>query len=353
MPSRHVYVRHLGDPSGSDAVVRLDDPRPCRAPSGSQQWWPPVMLDPRWVREHHGEFDVFHIHFGFDAQEPKALRELVTALREHGKPLVYTVHDLRNPHHRDTRAHQEQLDVLVPAADAVITLTPGAARVIESTWDRTATVLPHPHVLVTPPPVRTRSGDDGFLVGLHAKSLRPNMAVVPVLEVLARTIRELPGARLRVDVHNDVIDPSGYWHCPETVSYLRAAHDDGRLDLRVHDCFTDDELWAYLSELDLSVLPYRFGTHSGWLEACYDLGTTVATSTCGFYPEQRPCLTYRHDESGLDEAALAAAVEYCYRERPLWQADPGVRSRERRELAKVHRALYEDVLSRCNRCASR
>ena len=34
----------------------------------------------------------------------------------------------------------------------------------------------------------------------------------------------------------------------------------------------DDELWDYLQSLDVSVLPYRFGTHSGWLEACHDLG---------------------------------------------------------------------------------
>jgi hypothetical protein len=345
VPSGHVYVRHLSDPAGQDAVVRLADPRPCQAPSDSQQWWPPVMLDPRWVHEHHEEFDVFHVHFGFDAQEPAELRELVATLRRYRKPLVYTVHDLRNPHHREPRAHQEQLDVLVPTADAVITLTPGAAKVIASTWDRKATVLPHPHVLATPPPVRTKSTKETFLVGLHAKSLRPNMAVLPVLRVLSETVSALPGARLRVDVHNDVIDPQGYWHCPETVHYLRSAHAEGALDLHVHDCFTDDELWAYLSELDLSVLPYRFGTHSGWLEACYDLGTPVATSSCGFYRQQRPCLTFRHDESGLDEQALAAAVEYCYRERPLWQADPVQRRRERRQLAAAHRAVYEGVLS--------
>ena len=61
----------------------------------------------------------------------------------------------------------------------------------------------------------------------------------------------------------------------------------------MHDYFSDDELWDYLHALDVSVLPYRFGTHSGWLEACHDLGTTVVAPTCGFYAEQRPCLTLR------------------------------------------------------------
>ena len=85
---------------------------------------------------------------------------------------------------------------------------------------------------------------------------------------------------------------------------LAAAHDE--VELREHDYFSDDELWDYLHGLDVSVLPYRFGTHSGWLEACFDLGTAVVAPSCGFYAEQQPCLTYRHDEDGLDAASLVA-----------------------------------------------
>ncbi|WP_152628095.1 hypothetical protein [Streptacidiphilus neutrinimicus] len=102
----------------------MADPHPTGAPSTSPQWWPPVMLDPRWVGTHHGEFDVFPLHFGFDAQSPDALAELVAELERWGKPIVYTVHDLRNPHQRDPAPHLKDLDVLVPAADPLITLTP-------------------------------------------------------------------------------------------------------------------------------------------------------------------------------------------------------------------------------------
>jgi hypothetical protein len=108
--------------------------------------------------------------------------------------------------------------------------------------------------------------------------------------------------------------------------------------------FTDEELWAYLESLDVSVLPYRFGTHSGWLEACHDLGTTVLAPTCGYFREQRPCLSYRHDESGFDVRSLAEAVLYAYEHRPHWQARPGDRLRERLEVAAEHRRLYERVL---------
>ena len=132
VPASHVYVRHLADPLQDDGITRLADPAPSGPVTVSGQWWPPAMLSASWVREHRREFDVFHIQFGFDAEDVTCLQELVKALRKAGKPLIYTVHDLRNPHHHNRRDHDAQLDVLIPAADALITLTEGAAREIES-----------------------------------------------------------------------------------------------------------------------------------------------------------------------------------------------------------------------------
>jgi glycosyltransferase involved in cell wall biosynthesis len=347
VPSGHVYVRHIADPGGADGVVRLADPRPNGAPSTSTRWWPPVMLDPVWIERHHAEFDLFHLHFGFDSASHDTLEGVVDALRRRHKPFVFTVHDLRNPHHPDPAQHQAQLDVLVPAADVLVTLTPGAAAVIRATWGRDAVVLPHPHVvpLAEVPARRDPAPGRPFTVGVHAKSLRPNMAPLPVIEVLTRVVAELPDARLRVDIHHEVADVGARRYDAPTMTALRAAEEADLLTLHVHDFFSDTELWRYLSDVDLSVLPYTFGTHSGWLEACHDLGTPVATSTCGFYREQRPCLTYHHDQSGLDGEGLAEAVRRCHDKRPDWRADPDDRRRERADIARAHRALYDSALA--------
>ncbi|MCB5166498.1 glycosyltransferase family 1 protein [Streptomyces bambusae] len=356
MPAGHVYVRHIHAPDGSDGVRLLPDPRPNGAPSTSQQWWPPVMLDPAWIDAHHTAFDVYHLHFGFDAQTPQQLAALVGRLRRYGKPLVQTVHDLRNPHHPDRRAHDAALDVLIPAADCLITLTPGAAAEISSRWGRTAHVLPHPHVVDEPALSRPRGHRAGFVVGVHAKSLRPNMAPLQVVTALTRVVPDLPGAVLQVDIHRDTHDPAAGAYAPEVVAGLRALAGRRLIDLRVHDYFDDDALWTYLQSLDLSVLPYTFGTHSGWLEACHDLGTAVAAPDCGFYAQQRPCHTYGHGhradldgtgpgEALLDEASLHAAVRQAYAHRPAWRAHPPVRAAERQNLAAAHRALYEACLS--------
>lgn len=347
VPSGHVYVAHLATASGSP-VQRLPDPRP-GTDLPAAQWWPPGMLDTAWVREHADSFDLMHVHFGFDAVAPPDLAELVQTLRQHGKPLVLTVHDLRNPHHLEPGLHEAQQGVLVEGADALITLTPGAAAQIRRRWGREASVLPHPHVVEEPTLSRPRPQHEGFLIGLHAKSMRASMAPVPDVRAIVDVLDQMPGATVRVDAHTDVMTPGFERYTPALAAPLRELETEGLVDLHVHDYFSDDELWDYLQGLDLSVLPYLFGTHSGWLEACYDLGTTVAAPDCGFYAEQRPCLSFSADPARR-RASLQEAVLRAYQDRPQWRADPAQRRAEREDVARAHEAIYEQVLARRPAC---
>lgn len=344
VPAGHVYVRHLSalEP---DEVVRLPD-APVSDGVAAAPWWPPSALAADWVRDHRDEFDLAHVHFGFDARSQGDLAAWVEELRRSGKPLVYTVHDLRNPHHDDPTLHDAHLDVLVPAADAVITLTPGAATTIERRWGRRPLVLPHPHVVPLERVGRPRPPRDDFVVGVHLKSLRAGMDPAPVVEVLAKLVPTLPGARLRLDVHTDVVTPGHPRHDPATRQLLHEVAAIDEVELVVHDYFSDDELWDYLVSLDLSVLPYRHGTHSGWLEACHDLGTTVLAPDCGYYLEQRPGLGFALNDDGVDVATLEAAVRQAHAERPRWQATRSERATERTRLARVHRDLYAGLLER-------
>ena len=100
LPHGHAYVRHLSDPAGETGVHRLPDPAPAHPVPGAP-WWPLVMLDDAWIREHADEFDLYHLHFGFDQVAPEDLQLIVDTLHEHSKAFVYTVHDLRNPHQVD------------------------------------------------------------------------------------------------------------------------------------------------------------------------------------------------------------------------------------------------------------
>lgn len=343
VPASHVYVRHIASEQG-DGVVRLPDPEPTDPQRSAQQvWWPPVMLQPSWVENH--DFDVFHIQFGFDAWTPEELRALVASLRRTGRPLVHTVHDLRNPHHRDRRQHDAQLDVLIPAADAVITLTDGAAKEIADRWRRDARVLPHPHVVpferMRRP--RDRASDGSFRVGLHVKSLRASMNPSRLLSDLVHAVRGIPGGVLQVNGHRDVLTSDGLRRDALLAQRLEDLAASGDVDLRIHDFMSDEALWDYLTSVDVSVLPYSFGTHSGWLEACRDLGTAVVAPSCGYYADQGPVHTYTHDEQGYDGQSLRDAVMAAWANGRITPLTVEARRSQRAEIARGHHDIYEAV----------
>jgi len=347
VPASHVYVRHLADPDG-DCVVRLADPIPADGRTVPGGWWPPLMLEPGWVSANHNRFDVFHVHFGFDAIGPDALSEVVRELKVHDKPLVYTVHDLRNPHHPEPEDHAGQQEVLVAAAVELITLTPGAAQAICRRWQRHAHVLPHPHVLSRDLIERPRR-DDRFVIGVHAKSLRANMDPVPVVDALAEISASLPGAVLQVNFHDEIFDPGNYWFAPETAMALLKYERYRHVDVRAHPYFSDDELWDYLAALTVSVLPYRFGTHSGWLEACFDLGTAAVAPSCGYYGQQRACETFGFEDGRFDVESLATALHRAYERWAAGDSAPRAqweqRLDEQRTIAAAHRAIYHTALT--------
>lgn len=342
VPHSQVYIRHCGPLPGTEQTfVRLPDPRPARGDDTEQSgWWPPAMLEEGWIERFADTFDLMHIHFGFDALPASELARVVRDLRRAGKPLVYTVHDLNNPHHSDPAAHRESLDVLISQADALITLTTGAAGAIRQTWGREPLVLPHPHVVPLDEmrrrgPRRQESGPRRL--GVHLKSLRPNMEPRLVIDALAQMSRSRDDLTVQVNTHPEVATG-------ELGSWLGRMSREGLIDLQVRPYFDEDQLWDYLQSLDGSVLPYRWGTHSGWLEACLDLGTAVIAPDCGFYADQRPVASYHLDRATFDPDSLAAAVDEMIASRRHPYLDAGQRSEERRWIADAHEQLYRSLL---------
>ena len=300
VPSDHVYVRHLSPVAGPDGVLRLpiDEPGP---------WRPSPVLDPAWLRAHASEVDVVHVHFGFEHRTADELRTWVAVLAELGLPLVLTVHDLVNPHLADQTRQAQGLDVLVPAAREVLTLTPGAAREVARRWNRVATVVPHPHVVPLDRLGLARPGTASFTVDLHARS-RANNGAAQVQDELRAAVATVPGGRL-------------------------LPRPDRRLD--------DDELWDRLAAVDVLVLPYLFGTHSGFVEACHDLGTTVVVSRVGHLAEQQQVLSFDLDVPG----SLTAALHRAHALGRTPQVDPAARAAQRDEVAADHARLYARALA--------
>lgn len=348
VPFSHAYVRHIvSTESAERSVVLLPDPVPVRVDVPGQ-WWPPRLLDARWLEESLNEdrpethFDVLHVHFGFESYDPADLSRTVDLLRRRRLPMVLTVHDLHNPHFADNADHLRRLDVLVRAADAVITLTDGAAAHILERWGVEAAVIEHPHVVPLERMKLPRPESDSFVIGIHAKNLRANIDPLAVMDALVEASRALPDATVRLDIDEEVFEPSNHWYNPTIGAKLLDYSTYPDVDVRVHARFDDEALWDYLSSIDVSVLPYRFGSHSGWLEACRDLGTAVVASDCGFYADQGAVHSFRMGVDSFEAETLVAAVRAAYGHRPA-ALGAVARGEQRDRIAAAHAAVYETV----------
>jgi hypothetical protein len=345
IPSGHPYVRHA---LAGDGIDLLPDPAPPGSSDG--RWWPPVMCDAAWVAANQHRFDVLHVHFGTESFPAEHLRSLVRALRAGRRPLVHTLHDLENPQLSDQAAHLEHLDILVPAADEVLTLTAGAAAAIERRWGRTAQVIPHPHVLALDADAPAGRRSEEVVVGVHLRDIRPGIdalrAVTTLLDAVDRLRARGVAAVGRVHVNERVRDEAAR----DQLAALVAAHPAA--ELRRSARLDDAALARSIADLDVAVLPYRSGTHSGWVELCWDLGVPVAGPRVGHAGEQHP-----EDFAGFDAGdgdTLARAVQHLLAGAPR----PGsagraalIAARRRQRIAAAaaitaaHSAVYARVLT--------
>lgn len=160
-----------------------------------------------------------------------------------------------------------------------------------------------------------------------------------------QTAKELirRGHRVAIgDIDEAVFESSSHWYSPTVGAKLLDYTSFPDVDVRVHRRFDDDALWDYLSSIDVSVLPYRFGTHSGWLEACRDLGTSVVASDCGFYADQARVHSFRMGIDSFDPDTLVAAVRASHADRTP-AVDSDVRAEQRQRIAATHAAIYSAV----------
>jgi hypothetical protein len=229
------------------------------------------------------------------------------------------------------------LGMLVPAAAAVITLTPGAADEIARRYERSAEVLPHPTLLAD----SGRSADvvrEPGLVLLHLKSLRRNLADPERLVRAAAAGARRAGGRLRVDLHPEVAEDS-------RLAALLGPRGPVGVEFAIHPRFSDAGLERYLRKGQVTVLPHRWGSHSGWLELARDLGSRVVAPDCGYYRDQwAEVVSYGNNErSGLDELSLSRAVEQAVRQPWPTAADRSARLAERAAVRRLHGEIYRRV----------
>ncbi len=324
VPARHPYL---------DAVLPATVRR--FATDRVRGWEPDPLLRPDHLAAHAAAIDVVHLHFSYEHVAPAELDRWLAELRRLGIPLAVTVHDLRNPHQLDPSRHEAHLVSLLAAADAVLTLTDSVARECAQRFGRRPDVVPHPPLALdgAEPAV---TGAPELLVPL--KNLRTNVMEPDLLVAHLVTAAAPAGARVRV-----LVDPAALARpALAGLRELATTRPDVLLvDARAH--LPHRDLADLVARAHACVLPYRFGTHSGWIELCRDLGVHVLAPDCGHYAGQWDQVrTFGNNEhTGLDGRSLRDTVTaVCSAPRP----EPAPAD-EREALGDLIRARH-DVLYR-------
>nr|WP_235483331.1 glycosyltransferase [Leifsonia sp. Leaf325] len=348
VPSSHPYV----DSVTASPHVRIHRPDGDRTREAA--WRPSAALDPEWIRLHARDADLLHIHFGTESFEPARIAACIEAAHEVGWPVVFTVHDLEHPQLLDQAPYRAQLDVLVPGADAVITLTEGAAAEIRRRWRRPSLVSRHPSVLSGEASTPRVLSSGRFRVGMHLKDLRPNVDGAGMAEALVDAVDSVAGTGVdvvaEVRMHRTVRDPASR----DAVREITGRTD--RVVLIEHERLDDQELVNELSRMDACVLPYSHGTHSGWLELCWDLAVPVLAPRVGFYSEQHPDGSTESFDVTAGGESLADAIQAVVRRQDATRAGSVERARQIRargaartvddaSTAGDHEALYRRLIA--------
>ncbi|EKU47550.1 glycosyltransferase [Brevibacterium casei] len=371
LPADHPYVRAIADPT----VVEIL-PAPGDESSGADAVVEQFLIE-AWDEDQAADADLVHVHFGFELVPLSALERFVAALDRLGLPLVLTVHDLENPqlpeHAQD--GFVRRLEVLLRHAVRVITLTEGARAEIIRRWSREVIVVPHPPlrtdvaeavVASTQPPgasVANRPSSAGAPVaarqpfaaqrpftahrpltaGILLKDARPSLDLAAIA-ALAQTLESEPfrADDWRLTVIRRPTVRAG--REAEVAELERLLDRSETADVEVWASMSDRELEDWLARLDVLVLPYRHGTHSGLLDLANDLGTRVLYAEVGHLGDQRPGTNLGvdfHDDDSL-RAGLYAIAEAP--PLPPLSREDGLRLLA--EVRDVHTRLYRSVTAR-------
>jgi hypothetical protein len=179
-------------------------------------------------------------------------------------------------------------------------------------------------------------------VGVHLKNARASIIAAPVLGCLIGLPKD-PRFRYRIDVNENG------WRSltqrepglPAILANLVARND---VVVSVHDRFDDRALWNYLDEIDVAILPYAWGTHSGWAEACLDKGVRVVAPQTTCIPDQHSAIV-PYSSAQLDQ--LFPILTRIYEERleaHCWTLDERVA--QQRQISARHEMIYRDLLAR-------
>jgi len=304
--------------------------------------------------------DVLHIQ-SLELAELPAIEEVLQRAASKGKGIVITIHDVGPLFPDDGDAFAKRINLACQFAKGVVTLTDCARQQISSRFGLSPaniSIIPHGSVLPTSHHLWTHKSvrNQLFSLGMFG-GVRPNRSF------LTATVNALYGLEpetVRVKILSRGLNPIEVEYGSEALQLAFLAASDPRFSFKLSPFPDDDEIADFVSSLDVLVLPYLFGTHSGQLELAKDLGVRVIAPGFGCYREQ-----WRIHSASVPEpfwfecnpaepysygTPLLQAMRSAYES---WQRKEGgnddgfrrIREHENAEIIELYKQLYERALA--------
>lgn len=309
------------------------------------------------------DVDVAHVHLGHDYLSVGAVERAMASLASSGVPVLLTVHDIHHPSDLEDPQLLDRVGALVTAAARVVTLTEeGALRMLER-WDVAAAVVPHPRLLdesEISTAIRSakhlrgdgqqRGDGPGPVVGVLLERMGENIEGPELLDKLAPVPTGRQDAELRILVESrswqEAVGEEPGTDGDPLVSELAAEGDWQSVRLVTYEALDLGPLLPELAALDACVLPYRFASHSTWLELCRDLGVAAVFPDLGFLAAQwfsghDPAHFGGQAYSPVDPVAVARAVSAVLDQpKPV---PPRNEASAAQSVMEAYAQLYRDV----------
>lgn len=313
------------------------------------------------------DVDVAHVHLGHDFPSVGVVERAMASLASSGVPVLLTVHDIDHPSDLEDPQLFEHVGALVTTAARVVTLTEeGALRLLER-WDVAAAVVPHPRLLdesEISTAVRAANhlrgggqrGDgqpgsgQGPVVGVLLERMGENIEGPKLLDKLAPVPTGRQDAELRILVESrswqEAVGEEPGTHGDPLVSELAGEGDWRSVRLVTYEALDLGPLLPELAALDVCVLPYRFASHSTWLELCRDLGVAAVFPDLGFLAGQwfsghDPAQFGGQAYSPVDPVAVARGVSAVLDQpKPV---PPRIEASAAQSVMEAYAKLYREV----------
>jgi glycosyltransferase involved in cell wall biosynthesis len=304
-------------------------------------------------------FDVLHLHF-LDICSLKEVKQVLQKCRKQGKRIIYTAHDVTRLHD-DEGLYLKKLKCVCSYANGVIALTPSSAQVLlkrvkqRSLCDR-ITIIPHGWSVDPAHPKWGSSGGKGKTVeyamyGAFRHNREFYITLVNWYYSLLQYDARFSIFALPVNNYDmETVRP----YLRETISFIQT--DPRRMLLFIFPSLTDEQIIDFISECDILMMPYLWGSHSGQLELAFDMNVIPVISNVGYYHDQwkvvseyvpEPIIFNWSDErffnygNRLVEALMTSySKTEMYRAMPVNEKFRQYRIKEHEEILKMHSLIY-------------